>query len=157
MQTCPECGSPYLPNTLFCESCGAALHSVHNGVPATGSGTEPGSGPLRAIALEIVESGRTVEVALTDTPIILGRRDPRRGTGPTIDLADDGALDLGVSRRHARFLLLSNQVLIEDLNSANGTRVNDVKLTANQPFPLQHGDLIRLGRLGMRIDLLTGS
>ena len=75
---------------------------------------------------------------------------------PALDLTDDGALDKGVSRRHARLLLKGNQLLIEDLGSANGTRVNDVTLAPNQPFPLQHGDFIRLGRLRLHVNLLTG-
>ena len=118
---------------------------------------EPESGPLRSVLLEITRSGRIIETQLTPNPIILGRRDAEGGSEPTLDLTeDDGGLEHGVSRRHARLLLKGADLLIEDLHSANGTWVNDARLSANQPYPLKHGDLIRLGRMRMRVNLLAG-
>lgn len=51
--------------------------------------------------------------------------------------------DDGVSRRHARILTRGKDVLLEDLQSANGTQVNDVPLAA--PRALRDGDKIRVG------------
>src|SRR4051812_3679219 len=48
-----------------------------------------------------------------------------------------------VSRRHARILVDSARVTIEDLDSKNGTFVRDVRLTA--PVLLEAGDAIRIG------------
>jgi len=73
-----------------------------------------------------------------------------------LDLSEDGGVDCGVSRRHARLLLQDEQLLLEDLNSANGTWVNEVRLQPNQPIPVHHGDLISLGRLSIRVNLLAG-
>src|SRR5262245_45870750 len=47
-----------------------------------------------------------------------------------------------VSRRHAVIRFRDGIFMIEDLGSANGTFVNDRRLT--EPFPLAHGDVIRL-------------
>jgi len=156
MRTCPQCNAIYLPNTIFCESCGAALHTMNGTAEIPQSAPGPGSGPLRSVVFEITGSGRSAEVQLTGDSIILGRHDKRTSMMPALDLTDDGALDKGVSRRHARLLLKGNQLLIEDLDSANGTWVNDVTIAPNQPFPLQHGDFIRLGRLRLHVNLLTG-
>ena len=156
MRICPQCKAVYLPNTIFSESCGTALHARNGTAEIPQSAPGPGSGPLRSVVFEISGSGRSAEVQLTGDSIILGRHDQRSSMMPALDLTDDGALDKGVSRRHARLLLKGNQLLIEDLGSANGTRVNDVTLAPNQPFPLQHGDFIRLGRLRLHVNLLTG-
>ena len=47
-----------------------------------------------------------------------------------------------VSREHAVINFRDGIFMITDLQSANGTFVNDKKLT--DPFPLAHGDIIRL-------------
>ncbi|MCC7205966.1 MAG: FHA domain-containing protein [Anaerolineae bacterium] len=47
-----------------------------------------------------------------------------------------------VSRQHAVIVFRDGVFTITDLGSANGTFVNDRKLTG--PFPLAHGDIIRL-------------
>jgi len=55
-------------------------------------------------------------------------------------------LDNGVSRRHARIIELNGQVLIEDMQSANGTLVNGEMI---QTRVLNDGDKIRLGSTTM--------
>src|SRR3954464_11644319 len=47
-----------------------------------------------------------------------------------------------VSRRHAEIQFRDGLFLITDLRSANGTFVNDRRLS--EAFPLAHGDIIRL-------------
>ncbi len=47
-----------------------------------------------------------------------------------------------VSRQHAVISFRDGIFMISDLGSANGTFVNDRRLT--EPFPLAHGDVIRL-------------
>ena len=51
----------------------------------------------------------------------------------------------GVSRLHARILRRDKQYFIEDLNSTNGTYLNDVQLEYHQPQALQRNDRIRFG------------
>ena len=60
----------------------------------------------------------------------------------------DGGLpdDRKVSRRHARFLLGADGVLlVEDLRSANGTSVNGVALEPGSPRELRAGDIVAAG------------
>jgi len=61
-----------------------------------------------------------------------------RGQNATIRLNDDG-----ISRRHARIMQRTGEVVIEDLQSANGTTVNGTPVGSMQM--LKDGDKIRLG------------
>lgn len=47
-----------------------------------------------------------------------------------------------VSRQHSVITYRDGVFMISDLNSANGTYVNDIEI--NEPFPLASGDVIRL-------------
>jgi two-component system, cell cycle response regulator len=60
-----------------------------------------------------------------------------RGQGVTVRLLDDG-----ISRKHARVVQAGEKVTIEDLQSSNGTFVNNDRITSRD---LEDGDKIRLG------------
>ncbi|MDY6872612.1 MAG: FHA domain-containing protein [Chloroflexota bacterium] len=60
------------------------------------------------------------------------------------DLANEIAIsDPEVSRRHARFLLQEENVIIEDLGSTNGTFLNGQRISS--PQQLRAGDVITFG------------
>jgi pSer/pThr/pTyr-binding forkhead associated (FHA) protein len=42
-------------------------------------------------------------------------------------------------------------VLITDLGSANGTRVNGMQITSHIPYPVKHGDILTLGKFKIQI------
>ena len=60
-----------------------------------------------------------------------------------------------ISRRHARFYLNDGRAMLEDLNSRNGTSVNDVRLTA--PVELHDGDQVQLCDIVMTFHTGTSS
>lgn len=53
--------------------------------------------------------------------------------------------DSNVSRRHAEFVSAGGEVIVRDLESTNGTKVNGVVVHGDQL--LQHGDVIGLGSI----------
>jgi len=53
--------------------------------------------------------------------------------------------DARVSRAHCRFHLLDDELLIEDLDSANSTQVNRVAVLPHRRRRLELGDVIRVG------------
>jgi hypothetical protein len=55
--------------------------------------------------------------------------------------------DKTISRCHARISYQQNQFYIEDMNSLNGTKLNDVTLTAFQPIKLNSGNILTLGKV----------
>lgn len=90
-----------------------------------------------AAPLQIViedDAGRRQVVPFAGDEITLGRA----REGNTVFLAERN-----VSRRHARFLRANGSVFLEDLGSANGTRVNGERLSARRR--IRPGDLVQIG------------
>jgi hypothetical protein len=84
--------------------------------------------------------------------LVVGRRDPDSGEAPAIDLEQCGAIEKGVSRRHASIVRKDGGSLsVIDRGSPNGTFLNGQKLIPNQPRILRDGDEIRLGRLVLAV------
>jgi len=109
--------------------------------------------PIRAVLapsqLIVAASGASLPLP-SAVQAIIGRGDPVSNFFPEIDLNPYGAIDNGVGRRHVRLFVQGGQVLIEDLDSTNGTLLNSQKLTARQPQPLRDGDQIVVGKLLLR-------
>lgn len=97
-------------------------------------------------------SGATIPLPATSQATI-GRADAVSGFFPDIDLTPHGALDNGVGRRHLRLFVQGSQLMVEDLDSTNGSFVNGQKLAPRQPQALNNGDELRLGRLNLRVQL----
>ncbi len=57
-----------------------------------------------------------------------------------------------ISRRHARIIVSSDGVLIEDLGSKNGTFVNDLPVT--EPVSLSDGQEVRLGVVSLTFHMV---
>ena len=105
------------------------------------------------VRLSFQDSGREVEFTLTKE-VSIGRLDPATATFPDIDLTTDGALEKGVSRRHAKITRKGTDLFLEDLGSVNGTLLNGKRLTPYLPHALSDRDEIRIGRLLMRVHLI---
>lgn len=79
--------------------------------------------------------------------LLWGSRNLELEIGVVVFGRDDGCAlrtdDPLVSRQHARIIVTSDRVTIEDLGSRNGVIVNGDKI--NQPTPLDTGDRIRIG------------
>ncbi len=82
--------------------------------------------------------------------------DGRAVIGRSPRLADRTLGDDTLSRRHARLLVRRGQLAIEDLGSANGTRINRQRIAAGQPHPVSVGDEVRLGRVRLRVEAGDG-
>jgi len=70
---------------------------------------------------------------------------------PDVDLSPYEAYSQGVSRLHAALKVINQRVVIMDLGSSNGTRVNGQKIVPNVDYPLNHGDMIALGKLKIQV------
>ncbi len=66
---------------------------------------------------------------------------------PEVDLTEDDGAEKGVSRLHAKIQTVQEGIMLVDLDSTNGTLLNNYRLSPNEPYPLHSGDEIRFGDL----------
>lgn len=170
MIICPSCQYKEIPGALFCSQCGAQLVTTSDPdlplglrqkdpMTETGSNTKgkpnlKSTSPMMSagahISLHLVESGQILPLAEWNE-ISLGRVAKGQPIMPDIDLTPYKAYENGVSRLHALLKLVNKHVLILDLGSSNGTYVNGNRLVPSVENPLNHGDLIHLGKLKIQI------
>jgi pSer/pThr/pTyr-binding forkhead associated (FHA) protein len=99
---------------------------------------------------EIILMIRGIAERLTLTPnfsVVLGRSDPNYRQSPDIDLLPYGAMRRGVSRQHARMLVVNNGLYLVDLASTNGTYVNGKRLDPHMACKVKRGDEVMLGHM----------
>lgn len=131
---------------------------LSNGDPAgqmregtsTPTGGIPLTGRLFIQLSQEVRNGLQIDLSGRDG-YVLGRSDAKSEYLPDIDLAAFNALDRGVSRRHAALISYHDRLHILDLSSVNGTFLNGQRLTPETPYPINSGDQLTLGELGLTL------
>jgi pSer/pThr/pTyr-binding forkhead associated (FHA) protein len=107
--------------------------------------------PSTGIVLINLENGQPITIQEENT-FILGRVSAEIKTdAPLVDLTPFQALDLGISRVHASISKTKDGYQITDLESSNGTWHENQRLTPREPYPLESGDRIRVGRLNILV------
>jgi hypothetical protein len=168
MILCPNCQHKELPGALFCSECGTQLVSLDilntRSIQKTPSEALRGEfkipepaprarGSLQtepSLSLHIIDSGQILHLA-DRSEFTLGRTIEGQPILPDIDLSPFDAFTLGVSRLHAALRVVNHEVVITDLGSSNGTRVNGQKIVPHVDYPVNHGDIISLGKLKIQV------
>jgi len=125
----------------FCTSCGRALRPHWTVCPYCHASTGGATGTPEVALVDGSGDGRKWAIGNSST---IGR-----GTSCEIHL-DDGRGK--VSREHARITRRGSAVVIEDLASTNGTRVNGARITRKD---LREGDLIEIGSFKLRFRMAS--
>jgi pSer/pThr/pTyr-binding forkhead associated (FHA) protein len=99
---------------------------------------------LMAVVYLVVRQGGSEAAHLIPGTLTLGR-----GYSADLSLADPE-----VSREHASVRVDGTTVVVEDLESSNGTLVNGIRIES--PTRLEHGDVITLGTTEIEIRVETG-
>jgi hypothetical protein len=137
MSLCPKCGATLRSQAQFCSVCGERLGG--SAQPALSSGNAPG-------ATILMPGPPALPVTAVFLTVSDGQRIPAQ-SGMTIGRdPNDNVLciaDGRMSRRHAMLQEKNGQWFLADLNSANGTFVNNRPITA--PTLLNPGDQIQMG------------
>lgn len=125
-----------VPKTVGCE----ALAGM-GGAAATGASLGIGAAPAvsNRAPLPAQATAQLVDVVTGDVYQVNG---PACIVGRERAVADVALRDPNVSRRHAQLTSTGNDWSIEDLNSTNGTLVNNRRITR---CPLRNGDLLTFG------------
>jgi hypothetical protein len=165
MILCQNCLHKEMLGAMFCSECGAQLIYA-TGVPTSGIRETtshlrskevslkgpplPVAFPDALVSLNIISSGDVLPL-VGQEEVTLGRVSEGQPVVPDIDLTPYKAYEAGVSRMHASIRMVEDQVLITDLGSANGTRVNGLQITPHIPYPMKHGDILTLGKFKIQI------
>lgn len=154
-----------MAGTMFCSMCGASLMELEGKQAVLDKAPEPEPPPLMGqstsvktawsqIVFVIPTSSRRLYFNL-DRDIYVGRSSDDSLHDPEINLELDGGGDLGVSRNHA-VLKPDEQgegMVVLDLNSTNGTFLNQYRLPPELPYPIKNGDEVQFGNLLVHVFL----
>jgi eukaryotic-like serine/threonine-protein kinase len=128
--TCFRCGAPNPSSRLYCTTCGDDLSNKRASADRF---LGPNGRPI--LALLTMQNGPTAgrSYRFHQDVTTIGRTNGN-------DLVIAGRT---VSRRHARLWFRDGRWFLEDLQSANGTLANNVRI--HQPVMLNDGDVINFG------------
>jgi pSer/pThr/pTyr-binding forkhead associated (FHA) protein len=116
--------------------------------PSAPQGSNLSTGAL--LGLRVVTSGELLSLVGRDN-YTLGRSIEGQAVIPDVDLNKYEAYDAGISRMHAELRIAEDGVYVVDLESSNGTIVNGKRILAQEPEPINHGDILQLGRLRLQV------
>jgi len=166
---CPQCGTPNMPGTMFCDNCGASLSNLPPAPPPMQAPQSPAYTPPPApiytppppqptpqyqppmggmppMPCRLMVAGQQIPVP-AKTEAIVGRADIASGWNPDVDLTPFGGTpDAGVSRKHLK-IVWQNAWMVEDMNSVNGSYLRGQRLAPSQRTPINNGEVIQLGKL----------
>jgi hypothetical protein len=165
MILCQNCLHEETLGAMFCSECGVQLIYA-KGVPTgtmrmttsklwakqveTKGTPEPVVNSDTLISLSIINTGDCLPLSSLNE-VTLGRVSEGQPVIPDIDLTPYKAYEGGVSRMHASIRMIEDLVMVTDLGSANGTRVNGMQTTPHIPCPIKHGDIITLGKFKIQL------
>jgi len=161
-QFCPVCKRKNKRDAILCAYCGAALASISQ-IPTTDKITGPTAPlpkeivripsdtliPTGGIAIFLLDNPKPIATLAVDE-FILGRF-LEGSLEEIVDLTPFGAFSSGVSRRHAMVRRKKGGFEIIDLDSTNGTWLNEKRMVSTKAYPLPSGAMIRLGQLRLQV------
>jgi hypothetical protein len=122
-------------------------------VPATDHADQPPA-PTPPVRPKLVVL-RGVRIGV-EYPVYEGRNTVGRFADKPVDIdlvSQETTEQIWCSRQHAVVVFEKGLVLIEDLNSLNGTWVNGARIHAGQPRSLRPGDVVQIGTVQMKLVL----
>jgi pSer/pThr/pTyr-binding forkhead associated (FHA) protein len=162
---CPNCGFENQPDATRCVRCDTLLNNITTIAGPAVAGIDALQPLAQPLALSVNEvlflvAGMLDPVTITLAPdyrqIVIGR-DVGGDDPPDLDLAGVSETAKSVSRRHALLDFEGERPTIIDLDSTNGTWVNENRLQVDRPHPFRTGDLLRLGQQFVFVYFSAGS
>jgi len=153
-----------VPGTVFCSNCATQLilldssktHEIHDqdanqkAIKTSPFRPTPKVNFNSWASLHMIESGQIISLADRDE-FTLGRTSEGQPIMPDVDLTDFNAYANGVSRLHCVIKRFDSKAHVMDLGSSNGTYRNGVRLPVHVVTPINHGDVISLGKLKIQV------
>ena len=166
MITCKVCNNQEYHGVIFCGECGSQVAFASNErvntlvYPNQNRGLEVDF--TQTIPKKLLENSTFILYSTEREEVIevpeqneftIGRFVEGQVITPDVDLNNYEAYDMGISRLHAtiRIKVEKNKIFVVDLGSANGSSVNGYEIPANSEVPLNHGDVLSLGKFNMKV------
>jgi hypothetical protein len=128
---------------------GAATQLLGAGGSVIGRAAADRDGPIAWLLSGFDDDGRVVRLEM---PIDMLAASPEgMVVGRNPQMAQLVVGDDSVSRRHARMHARGGKLMVEDLDSANGTMVEGQKLPPNKPVPVERGETIEFGAVKLTL------
>jgi hypothetical protein len=163
---CPKCTRTSPSSEIFCPYCGTFLQEGSAGMQTARfepemEGYNPDHFGAKTTLILLVRHNKNqyrIQPQNYGREIVVGRSDVGAPMTPDIDLANQGAGELGVSRMHLsiHYDAINNTLSVTDMKSSNGSFVNNQKLHPHEVRVLRHGDELRLGRLVLGVTFQQG-
>lgn len=165
MILCAACRNQDYEGELFCTACGARLAwgAPNEAIPTITFDTSrlrqmtQNITPPPATVSRDLRPGQIAVVLGAETVLLEGRpeyvigREGADNETPDVNLGPHGGRERGVSRRHALLRVDRRQLLLTDLESANGTWLNGSQIAPHEPARLESGDQLRLGKFNLKV------
>ncbi|HEX9037090.1 MAG TPA: FHA domain-containing protein [Ktedonobacterales bacterium] len=152
---CPHCGQETDGTLPFCQLCGLRLAPEGQGAglpswlrPSSPSQTPAPSAVKPQMLLRLTNVAPTVLHQTVGREFPLDGREIRVGRAPSCEINLDG--DPLVSRFHAQMRPVDGGYVISDLNSSNGTLVNDQEI--HSETLLREGDEVTIGECKLHVE-----
>jgi pSer/pThr/pTyr-binding forkhead associated (FHA) protein len=165
MIICHQCQKSQPEGAIFCSECGSKLIDTY-GLSTQNIVSSADLSEISGLPTSVLDTGLPEEVSRVTIKIVktgdkiplvgqddftIGRMSEGQSIIPDIDLSPYSAYQEGVSRIHAAIKVGSQEVNLIDLNSINGTSINEQKISPNLLHPLNNGDTITLGRFKFQV------
>src|SRR5579859_3427634 len=122
VEICTNCGRPNPKNDTYCYGCG---HILISAVPPSTANLKDLDAETRygtaqfgrfSVLIMRVRGGASPIEVNPENEVVIGRTERNSPTIPDIDLAQYNAMELGVSRQHARLKRDDNTIALSDLS-----------------------------------------
>ena len=131
------------------------LHPVHATIPATDRADRAPTAPAVPTVKPKLVVLRGMKIG-AEYPLYEGKNVLGRFADKPVDIdliSQESDAQIWCSRQHAAITFDKGAVLIEDLNSLNGTWVNGVRIHPGQLRVLKANDVIQVGTVQMKLVL----
>ena len=102
----------------------------------------------KLIKILVLENGGCLSCDMKEV-VFIGRQNDQQRIDLDVDVHEGYAL--GVSRIHAAFVAKDGYLYVRDLSSANGTHLNRKLLIPGKLYPVNHLDILKVGRMHLKI------
>lgn len=147
---CPECQTDNETGHLYCRQCGARLINVSDGDEVSSAGGDAGDRDGGGGAAASIEGASGIFLARLSQDSSEAERYPLDGSQTVIG-RNEGDIrfpnDVFLSSRHCRCYRDEGRLLLQDMDSGNGTLVR-----IHEPTKVNFGDTLVVGRQILRLD-----